>query len=272
MSDPRGVVVVTGIGGMGQAVARRIGSGSTVIIADSDERLLETQAGLLSAAGHDVVSHVVDVSHQGSVEALAGEAAARGPVTAVVHTAGLSPVQAPVHAVLRVDLLGTALMLDAFGGVMSSGGAGVFISSMAGTMASLDAEFEHRLGSTPTGHLLELDELGSIADSATAYVVAKRANQIRVKAASHRWGRRGARVNSISPGVISTSMGLSELEGPNGVSMRAMISGSGTGRIGTAEDIAGVVDFLVSRHADFITGTDVLVDGGVVASLLFPDT
>jgi NAD(P)-dependent dehydrogenase (short-subunit alcohol dehydrogenase family) len=272
MSEPRGVVVITGVGGMGQAVARRIGSGSTVVVADSDERLLESQAGLLTAAGHDVVSHVVDVSHQGSVEALAREAAARGPVIAVVHTAGLSPVQASADAVLRVDLLGTALMLDAFGGVMAPGGAGVFISSMAGTMASLDPGFELRLGSTPTEHLLELDELRAIRDSATAYVVAKRANQIRVKAASHRWGRRRARVNSISPGVISTSMGSSELEGPSGESMRAMITGSGTGRIGTAEDIAGVVDFLVGRHADFITGTDVLVDGGVVASLLFPGT
>jgi NAD(P)-dependent dehydrogenase (short-subunit alcohol dehydrogenase family) len=259
---------------MGQAIARRIGSGSTLVVADSDERLLETQAGLLTAAGHDVVSHVVDVSHHGSVEALAAEAAARGPVTAVVHTAGLSPVQAPVDAVLRVDLLGTALMLDAFGGVMASGGAGVFISSMAGTMASLDPDFDLRLGSMPTDRLLELDELSPtvIADSATAYVVAKRANQVRVKAASRRWGRRGARVNSVSPGVISTSMGSSELEGPSGGSMRAMMAGSGTGRIGTAEDIAGVVDFLVSRHATFITGTDVLVDGGVVASLLFPDT
>jgi NAD(P)-dependent dehydrogenase (short-subunit alcohol dehydrogenase family) len=183
-------------------------------------------------------------------------------------------VQAPIEAIIRVDLVGTALMLDAFGRVMSSGGAGVFISSMAGTMATLDPEFEGRLASTPTEHLAELDELspGSIADPGTAYVVAKRANQVRVRAASLLWGRRGARVNTISPGVISTAMGASELEGPSGELMRAMIAGSGTRRIGTPEDIAGVVDFLISRHAGFITGTDVLVDGGVVASLQVPQS
>ena len=173
---------------------------------------------------------------------------------------------------MRVDLLGTALMLDAFGAVVASGGAGVFISSMAGTMATLDPAFEHRLATTPTGELLDLDELapGTVADSATAYMVAKRANQVRVAAASPAWGRRGARVNSISPGVIATPMGTSELEGPSGEMMRAMIATSPTGRIGTPEDIAGAVDFLLGRQAGYITGTDLLVDGGVVASLRVP--
>ncbi len=149
MSRPRQVVVVTGMGGMGAAIARRIGTGATVIIADSDERLLEAEAGSLAATGYDVVSHVVDVSLKDSVEALAAEAAARGPVNAVVHTAGVSPVQAAVDAIIRVDLVGTALMLDAFGRVMNAGGAGVFISSMAGTMATLDPEFERATGLHP---------------------------------------------------------------------------------------------------------------------------
>jgi NAD(P)-dependent dehydrogenase (short-subunit alcohol dehydrogenase family) len=262
------------MGGMGAAIARRIGAGSTIVVADSNERLLEVEVGSLTAAGHDVAGQVVDVSDKGSVEALATKAAARGRVTGVVHTAGLSPVQAPVDAIIRVDLLGTALMLDAFGAVVASGGAGVFIASMAGTMASLDPAFEARLASTPTEDLLDLDELSprAIGDPASAYVVAKRANQVRVKAASRTWGRRGATVNSISPGVISTAMGSSELEGPSGERMRAMIAGSGTGRVGTPEDIAGVVDFLISRQAGFITGTDLLVDGGVVASLQVPDS
>jgi len=272
MTDSKRVVVVTGMGGMGSAIAHRIGTGSTVILADFNERLLEREVESLALSGYDVVSRVVDVSKQDSVEALAADAAARGSVTAVVHTAGLSPVQAPIDAIMRVDLLGTALMLDAFGAVISSGGAGVFISSMAGTMASLDPEFELRLATTPTEHLLELAELasGAIPDAATAYVMAKRANQVRARAASLAWGRRGARVNTISPGVISTPMGAAELEGPSGEMMRAMIAGSSTGRIGTPEDIAGVVDFLISSDASFITGTDLLVDGGVVASLQAP--
>ena len=272
MGESRGVIVVTGAGGMGSAIARRIGTGSTVLLADVDDGLLEVEVRSLTAVGYDVVSHIVDVSRQESVDSLAAEAAARGPVTAVVHTAGLSPVQAPVDAIMRVDLLGTALMLDAFGAVISSGGAGVFISSMAGTMATLDPGFERRLATTPTRQLLDLAELapGAVADPETAYVVAKRANQVRVAAASLAWGRRGARVNSISPGVIATPMGASELEGPSGQVMQAMIAGGATGRIGTPEDIAGVVDFLVGRDAGYITGTDVLVDGGVVASLQAP--
>jgi NAD(P)-dependent dehydrogenase (short-subunit alcohol dehydrogenase family) len=272
MGDSREVTVVTGAGGMGSAIARRIGTGSTVVLADFDERLLEDEVRSMAGCGYDVVGHVVDVSHEQSVEALATDAAARGHVTAVVHTAGLSPVQAPVDAIMRVDLLGTALMLDAFGAVIGQGGAGVFISSMAGTMASLDPGLELRLATTPTSQLLELAELapGAVADPASAYVLAKRANQVRVQAASAAWGRRGARVNTISPGVISTPMGASELEGPSGEVMQAMIANSATGRIGTPEDIAGVVDFLLSRQAGYITGTDLLVDGGVVASFRAP--
>jgi len=266
------VVVITGAGGMGSATARRIGTGSTVVLADVDEQLLEREVVALTAIGYYAVGHPVDVSSKDSVEALAAAAADRGPVAAVVHTAGLSPVQASVDAILRVDLLGTALVLDAFGAVVAPGGAGVCISSMAGSMATLDPGFERRLATTPTGHLLELAELapGAIPDPATAYVIAKRANQVRVRAASLAWGRRGARVNSISPGVIATPMGSAELDGPSGAVMQAMIAGSGTGRIGTPEDVAGVVDFLVSRAAGYVTGTDVLVDGGVVASLHAP--
>ena len=272
MTGSDAVVVVTGAGGMGCAVAHRIGIGTTVILADCDEQLLETAAAALTKTGFNVVSLVVDVSRKDSVEALAADAAARGSVTAVVHTAGVSPVQAPVEAIMRVDLLGTALMLDAFGDVISRGGAGVFISSMAGTMASLDPDVELRLATTPTDQLLELGELSAdaISDSGTAYAVAKRANQVRVRAASLSWGKRGARVNSLSPGIISTPMGAAELDGPHGEIMRAMIEASGTGRIGTPDDIAGAVDFLIGNDAGFITGTDLLVDGGVIAALRNP--
>ena len=254
---------------MGSAIARRIGAGSTTFLADFNEQSLATETNTLVAAGFDVESRVVDVSAKDSVDALAADAAARGSVVAVVHTAGVSPVQASIDAIMRVDLVGTALMLDAFGDVIGSGGTGVFITSMAGTMTSLDPRLELRLATTPTDQLLEIPELlpGAIANSATAYGIAKRANQVRVRAASVTWGQRGARVNSISPGVISTPMGSAELDGPHGDIMRAMIAGSGTGRIGTPEDIAGAVAFLIGGDASFITGTDLLVDGGVVASL-----
>ena len=270
MTGSDAVVVVTGAGGMGCAVARRIGAGATVVLADVDEQSLESAATSLRANGLDAVTHLVDVSRKDSVRALAAGAAARGSVTAIVHTAGVSPVQASVDAIMRVDLLGTALMLDAFGEVITRGGAGVFVSSMAGTMASLDPDFEVRLATTPTNQLLELAELsaGAILDSGSAYAIAKRANQMRVRAASLAWGQRGARVNSISPGIISTPMGAAELDGPHGQIMRAMVAASGTGRIGTPEDIAGAVDFLIGPDAGFITGTDLLVDGGVIASLL----
>jgi NAD(P)-dependent dehydrogenase (short-subunit alcohol dehydrogenase family) len=264
------VVVVTGVGGMGSAIAKRLGSGSTILVADVNASALGVVAGELRADGYRVVEQVTDVSEVSAVAALAEAASALGRVEVLVHTAGLSPVQASVHAILLVDLLGPALLLDAFGSVIAPGGAGVFIASMAGTMYPQDAEFEWRLATTPTADLLELPELSEevITDPGTAYGIAKRANQARVRAAALSWGRRSARVNSISPGIISTPMGNAELDGPSGEFMRAMVAGSATGRLGTPHDIAAAVEFLVGPQASFISGTDLLVDGGVVASIL----
>ncbi|MCW2881410.1 MAG: Short-chain type dehydrogenase/reductase [Sphaerisporangium sp.] len=262
------VKVIIGIGGMGRAIARRLGSGSTLVLADYSTEVLALAARDLRDEGHQVVTQKVDISDTASVVALARAAADVGPVTTVVHTAGLSPVQAAPGAILAVDLLGTATVLDAFGEVIVAGGAGVFIASIAGHLASLPTEVEHALSTTPTAELLALPFLSakSIATSSAAYGLAKRANQLRVAAAAHSWGRRGARVNSISPGIIATSMGQAELAGSAGEAMRAMISASAAGRLGTAEDIAAAADFLTGPHATFITGTDVLVDGGVVAA------
>jgi NAD(P)-dependent dehydrogenase (short-subunit alcohol dehydrogenase family) len=225
------VVVVSGAGGMGVAVARRVGAGSTLVIADVDAASLTRDSALLTASGYRVVARVTDVSDRDSVAALAADAAALGSITAVVHTAGLSPVQAPADAIMRVDLLGTALMLDAFGAVVAPGSAGVFVASMAGSMASLDPDLERRLATTPTEELLGLPEVCAAADAGMAYALAKRANQLRVRAASVFWGSRGATVNSISPGVIATPMGAAELDGPNGEMMRTLVTNSGTGRI-----------------------------------------
>jgi NAD(P)-dependent dehydrogenase (short-subunit alcohol dehydrogenase family) len=265
------VVVIVGAGGMGEAIARRIGSGRRLLVADYDEPLLERLQSELGGDGFDVETRRVDVSSRESVAALADRAAELGSVTTVVHTAGLSPAQAPVDAILRVDLLGVAISLDEFARVIAPGGAGVVIASMAGTMAvgRFPAEMEAALAITPTDELLALPFLaaGAVADPGAAYGIAKRANQVRVQAASLAWGEKGARVNSISPGVISTPMGQQELASASGAFMRAMVDASGTGRLGTPVDIAAAAAFLVGPDASFITGTDLLVDGGVIAAL-----
>jgi NAD(P)-dependent dehydrogenase (short-subunit alcohol dehydrogenase family) len=272
VSEGNRVVVITGLGGMGEAVAQRLGLGSILVLADVNEPTLRNAADSLRSVGYAVIEHVTDVSNEGSVVSLAEAAAGLGRVEVVVHTAGVSPVQASVEAIMRVDLLGTALMLDAFAATIAPGGAGVFISSMAGTLGPQDPDLERRLGGVPTSALLDLPELSddAITDPGTAYSLAKRANQIRVRSASRAWGLQHARVNSISPGIIATPMGVAELDGPSGDYMRAMVAGSPSGRLGTPHDIAAAVEFLTGPHATFITGTDLLVDGGVVASLLNP--
>lgn len=266
----RDVLVVIGAGGMGLAVAYRQGSGKTVVMADVDEQRIDSAVTALGDAGMEVVPCAVDVSSRKSVAHLAEVAAARGAVRQVVHTAGLSPVQAPAKLILKVDLVGVAFVLEEFGAVIAESGAGVVIASMAGHLgASLTAEEEGALALTPADSLLQLPVTRSeaLSDPGLAYSLAKRANQVRVRAASVVWGERGARVNSISPGIISTSMGREELESANGPFMKAMVEASPSRRLGTAQDIASVVSFLLGPDAAFVTGTDLLVDGGAVAAL-----
>jgi NAD(P)-dependent dehydrogenase (short-subunit alcohol dehydrogenase family) len=265
------VVVVVGVGGMGETIARRQGPGRRLVLADFDEVGLNRTAEALRGDGYQVDAHVVDVSSKDSVTDLAAATAAAGPITQVAHTAGLSPTQASADRILRVDLLGVAHVLDAFRAVIAPGGAGVVIASMAGSMAlgSLPAELESALALTPTDALLGLPFWNdpAFSDPGPAYSVAKRANQLRVQAASLAWGARGARINSVSPGVISTPMGKEELDGESGRQMRAMIDASGTKRLGTSGDIANAVAFLLGPDSSFVTGTDLLVDGGVVAAV-----
>ncbi|SIO02739.1 SDR family oxidoreductase [Agromyces cerinus] len=264
----RDVLVVIGVGGMGEAIARRQGTGRTVVLADFSQAALDRVGDALRGDGFEVVVHLVDVSSRTSVAALADAAGDLGRVTQVVHTAGLSPVQASRDAILAVDLLGTAHVLDEFERVIAPGGAGLVIASMAGHfLPPLPPEVSHALATTPSDELLALPVLASIAEPAGAYSFAKHANHLRVRAASAGWGAKGARVNSISPGVISTPMGQQELAGESGAQMRAMIDGSGTGRVGTPYDIADAAAFLLGPDASFITGTDLRVDGGVVAAV-----
>lgn len=263
----REVLVVLGVGGMGHAIARRLGAGKTVLLADNNAAALTSVTGALSADGHQVDSREVDVSSPESVRTLAEHAASLGAVTQVVHTAGLSPSQASAEAILAVDLLGTALVLQEFGEVIAEGGAGVVIASMSGYLVPpLSAEQEQALAHTPAGELLQLEFVRKLTHPGFAYAIAKQANHIRVRAASVQWGRRGARINSISPGIISTSMTQQELASPVGDGMRSMIAMSATGRLGTADDIAAATAFLLGPESTFITGTDLLVDGGVVAA------
>ena len=264
----REVLTVIGVGGMGQAIARRLGSGKTVLLADYNEAALASVAESLSSDGHDVECRGVDVASAESVHGLAEYAAALGDVKQVAHTAGLSPGQASAEAILAVDLLGVALVLAAFGEIVAPGGAGVVIASMAGhLMPPLTAERERALAHNPPGELLHLDFISRITEPNFAYPIAKQANHLRVRAASAHWGRRGARINSISPGVISTPMGQQELASPVGDGMRAMVAASATGRLGTPDDIAAATAFLLGPDASFITGTDLLVDGGVIAAM-----
>lgn len=264
------VLVVTGAGGMGMAIARRLGPGRRVLLADYAETVLERAVQQLQAEGYDVHGRQTDVSDAAAVRSLADAAAELGTFRILVHTAGVSPVQAPPERVIAVDVVGTALVLDEFLRLAGPGSVAVCVASMAGAMATLPPEAEHLLATTPTAKLAGLPLLDPARlDRGAAYSIAKRANQLRVQWASLQWGRKGGRVVSVSPGIISTPMGQEELSGPSGPMMRAMIAASGTGRVGTPDDIAAAVEFLVSPAASFITGTDLLVDGGAVAGVRF---
>ena len=264
------VSVVIGNGGMGRAVARRIGAGHRLLIADHEEDALEPVAERLRDDGFEVITQTVDVTSRKSVAGLAHTAAELGRVTRLVHTAGVSPAQAPIPAILAVDVLGPALVLDEFKDVITPGGAGVVIASNAGHFypGPLAPEDIHELSEFSAedlaGHPLLSPE--RYVDGSIAYQFAKRAAQLRVKAvAAGAWGDRGARLNSISPGVISTPMGRAELDGGDQGLVRGLIEASAIKRLGAAEEIAAAAEFLLS--ASFVTGTDLLVDGGAVAAI-----
>lgn len=264
------MVVVVGAGAIGQAIARRVGVAKTVLLADINEDAAKKAAASLSGAGYSTHTAHVDVSSSESVNALADTAAELGSVMHVVHTAGLSPAQALPGAIIAVDLVGTAYVLEAFGRVVAPGGSGIVIASQAGHMIPpLPPEQNEALARTPAAELVQLPFLqpAVVTNSGAAYALSKRANSLRVQAASVEWGDRGARLNALSPGIIMTPLAQDELNSPAGAAYGRMIQASSSGRVGTPDEVAAAAAFLMGRDGSFITGSDLLIDGGVIAAI-----
>lgn len=269
MSD---VVVVIGPGLIGQAIARRVASGRHLVLADVDLAHAERVAESFRDAGFDAEATQTDISSRDSVAELVARCAAAGDVTHVIHAAGVSASQATPEQVLHVDLYGTALLLELFGEVIAPGGAGVVISSQSGhRMPALSIEEDQQLATTPTDNLLALPMLAPerVADGLHAYQLSKRANALRVRAEAVRWGERGARINAISPGIVMTPLARDEFDGPRGAGYRRMVELSPVGRAGTPEEIASLAELLLGPAGSFITGSDLLADGGATASFFY---
>lgn len=263
------VIVVIGAGSIGQAIARRVSAGKHVLLADLRQDTVDAAAQVLSDAGFEVSTTLVDVASRASVEALVDMATALGAVTGVIHGAGVSPSQATPAQILHVDLYGTALVLEVFGNVIAEGGAGVVIASQSGhRLPALAPEQNKALATTPVDELLALPMLqpDQITDPLLAYQVSKRGNALRVMAEAVRWGKRGARINTISPGIIFTPLARDELKGPRGDGYRRMIELSAAGRGGTPDEVGVVGALLMGSDGAFITGSDFLMDGGVTAA------
>jgi NAD(P)-dependent dehydrogenase (short-subunit alcohol dehydrogenase family) len=271
-SPGKSVVLVIGAGSIGQAIARRVSAGKHVLLADLRQENAAAAAEVLSNAGFEVSTATVDVSSRASIQALVGAVTALGEMTGVIHAAGVSPSQASPATILSVDLYGTAVLLEELGKVIARGGAGVVIASQSGhRLGALTAEQDKALATTPADELLSLPMLqpDKVKDSLHAYQLAKRGNSLRVMAEAVRWGKRGARVNTISPGIIITPLAKDELTGPRGEGYRRMIELCPAGRAGTPDEVGSVGALLMGPEGAFITGSDVLMDGGVTASYWF---
>lgn len=266
------VMIWTGAGQIGMAIARRMGFGKKLVIGDKKLENAQAIAKIMNDAGFDVVPMEMDLSSRDSIRSLIAEAHKYGEISMLVNAAGVSPSQAPVEAILKVDLYGTAVLLEEVGRVIKDGGTGVTISSQSGhRMPALSAEVDEQLACTPTEDLLKLEVLrrSNIKDTLHAYQMAKRCNEKRVMAESIKWGARGARINSISPGIIVTPLAIDEFNGPRGDFYKNMFAKCPAGRPGTADEVANVAELLMSPQGAFITGADFLIDGGATASYFY---
>ena len=268
----KNVMILTGAGQIGMAIARRMGYGMKIFIGDKRMENARTISRIMNEAGFDAEALEMDLSSRESIRNLIAEAQKAGPITMLVNAAGVSPSQAPIEAILKVDLYGTAVLLEEVGKVIAPGGVGVTISSQSGhRMPALTPEEDEQLACTPTEELLKLDFLQpeNIRDTLHAYQLAKRCNEKRVMAESVKWGEKGARINSISPGIIVTPLALDEFNGPRGDFYKNMFAKCPAGRPGTADEVANVAELLMSDKGAFITGADFLIDGGATASYFY---
>ncbi|MHA3061900.1 SDR family oxidoreductase [Acinetobacter sp. ANC 4636] len=266
------IIVVIGAGSIGQAIARRVSAGKHVLLADLKQQNAEAAAKVLSEAGFEVSTCIVDVSSRTSVQTLIQTATQLGEITGVIHAAGVSPSQASPEVILKVDLYGTAVILEEFGQVIAVGGSCIVISSQSGhRLPALTQDEDRILATTPAEELLQQPMLQPdvIQDSLHAYQISKRGNSLRVMAEAVRWSKRGARINTISPGIIITPLAKDELSGPRGEGYRKMLAQSPVGRAGTPDEVAALGALLMGPEGTFITGSDFLMDGGVTASYWF---
>ena len=266
------VMILTGGGQIGMAIARRMGHGMKILIGDKKPENAQTIAKIMKDAGFDTEAMEMDLSSRESIKKLIAKAQEYGDIAMLVNAAGVSPSQAPVEAILKVDLYGTAVLLEEVGKVIKEGGVGVTISSQSGhRLPALTPEEDELLACTPTEELLDLAVLQpeNIRDTLHAYQLAKRCNEKRVMAESVKWGEKGARINSISPGIIVTPLAIDEFNGPRGDFYKNMFARCPAGRSGTADEVANVAELLMSEKGAFITGADFLIDGGATASYFY---
>lgn len=266
------VMLLVGAGQIGMAIARRVGTGMKIIVGDKKTANAENIAAILNNAGFDAFPVETDLSDRASIQSMIAKGQEYGEITMLVNAAGVSPSQAPIEAILKVDLYGTAVLLEEVGKVIASGGVGVTISSQSGwRMPALTAQQDEQLATTPTEELLSLDILqpGNIRDTLHAYQMAKRCNKKRVMAQSVEWGKRGARLNAIAPGIIVTPLAIDEFNGIRGDFYKNMFAKCPAGRPGTADEVANVAELLMSDKGAFITGSTFLIDGGATASYYY---
>lgn len=266
------VVVLIGSGSIGQAIARRVGAGKHVVLGDLKKDAADAAAKIFENAGFETSTVAVDISSRESILNLISHAKNFGDVKNLINAAGVSPSQAPVSAILKVDLYGTAVLLEEFGKIISDGGSGVIISSQSGhRLSALSEEQNTQLATSPTEELLNLPFLKEITDTLKAYQYSKRCNVLRVMFEATNWGKRGATINSISPGIIITPLAADELKGPRGEGYRNMLKASPAGRAGTPDEVGDLAEFLMSSRGKFISGADFLIDGGTTASYWYGD-
>lgn len=268
----KNVVVLIGAGSIGQAIARRVSYGKHLVVADLKADYAEKVAKEMTDAGFETSFIAADLSSRQSILQLIEHAKQYGEISNLINAAGVSPSQAPIEAVLKVDLYGTAVLMEEFGKVIAEGGSAIMISSQSGyRLGTLTQEENELLALTPTEDLLKLDMLKNIINTLEAYQYSKRCNVLRVAAEAVKWGKRNARINSISPGIIITPLANDELNGPRGANYRKMLDLCPSHRAGTPDEVGDLAAYLMSDKAGFITGADFLIDGGTTASYWYGD-